>query len=81
MFLDIYMDGVGNNEEASAIQIVRTKVGMRNGHREESWGWGLEVTDDEEGRRVAGRLGDFDWSRMQAANHARGAHRWASSQA
>ena len=58
MFLDIYMDGVGDNEEAPAIHIVRSKVGMRNGHREESWGWGLEVTDDEEGRRVAvGRWG------------------------
>ena len=52
IFLHIYMDGVGDNEEAPANQIVRTKVGMRDGHREESWGWGLEVTDEEGGRPV-----------------------------
>ena len=61
------MSGVSDNEEAPAIQIARTKVAMRDGHRENIWGWGLEVTDDEEGRRVAERLGDFDWSMVRAA--------------
>ena len=53
IFLDIYMEGVGDNEEVPAIQIARSKMGMRGVHREESWGWGLEVTEDKEGNRVA----------------------------
>ena len=67
MFLDIYMEGVGENEEQPAIQIGRSKIGIRDGQREESWGWGLEVTEDEEGKKVAERVADFDWPRLQAA--------------
>ena len=67
MFLDIYMEGVGDNKEQPAIQIARSKIGIRDGQREESWGWGLEVAEDEEGKMVADRVADFDWSRLQAA--------------
>jgi hypothetical protein len=34
---------------------------------EDIWGWGLEVTDDEEGRLVAERVKDFDWTLVQSA--------------
>ena len=61
------MGGVGDNEEAPAIQIARTKVAMRDGHRGDIWGWRLELTDDEEGRRVAERLVDFDWMMVRSA--------------
>ena len=33
IFLDVYMAGVSDNEEAPAVQIARTKVGMREGQR------------------------------------------------
>ena len=67
IFLDVYMGGVGENEETPAIQIARTKVAMRDGQREDIWGWGLELTDDEEGRRVAERMVDFDWTMVLSA--------------
>ena len=69
IFLDVYMAGVGDNEEEPAVQIVRTKVGFREGRQraEDIWGWGLEVTDDEEGRLVADRVKDFDWTMVQSA--------------
>ena len=66
IFLNIYMAGVSDNEEAPAVQIVRTNVAMQEGQQEDIWGWGLEVTNTEEGRLVAERVEDLDWTMVQS---------------
>ena len=65
--MDLCMEDVGDNEEQPATQIVRSRIGMRDGQSHKSWGWCLEVTEDEEGTQVATRMGALDWGRLQAA--------------
>ena len=85
MFLDIYIEGVGDNEEVPAIQIARSKMGMRDGQLgtgRRTGDGGLEVTEDEEGKRVGERVGNFDCLRLQAVMVERlkdGPHRYLTT--